>query len=176
MKMLNIPQNKQIFEYDCGATVLQSILTYYGINIRTSEIFKIAGTTQVGTPIEGMIKTLENFGLETTSKQMTIEEVKSYLSKKIPVILLLQAWTKQNKSGWKNKWSDGHYVIAIGFSNDKIIFEDPATFNHTCLNYSELKERWHDIDNRNGKKYHNLGIAIFGKKPVYERKKIIHMD
>ncbi len=56
----------------------------------------------------------------------------------------------------------------------KIIFEDPSSVVRTHLSYKELKKRWHD---RAGNKiYKNWGMAVFGKKPTYNRLKSISMN
>ncbi len=106
---------------------------------------------------------------------MSLDDVKSYVKKEIPVILLLQAWFENKKTNWVNDWSDGHYVVAIGYLKDKIIFEDPSSFKRTYLKYNELEERWHDVDS-DGHKYFHYGIAIYGKPKKYDRDKIVHMD
>jgi len=40
MKILDFPELRQTFNYDCGAKALQSVLAYYGIDIREEEIIK----------------------------------------------------------------------------------------------------------------------------------------
>lgn len=175
MKILTLPQLHQTYEYDCGAKILQAVLAYYGIEIREEHLLKQAKTTKDGTLVKNMVNTLKKYGLKTDSREMNINDVKNYLNNKIPVILLLQAWSEIKKTDWKKNWNDGHYVVAIGYTKDKIIFEDPYSFHRTYLKNNELEERWHDID-PNGKKYLNHGIAIFGTNPKFKADKIIHMD
>ncbi len=174
MKLLKLPQLKQIYEYDCGATVLQSVLGYFGIEVKPHKIRKHAGTNKDGTLIVGITVTLAKHGLKYTSKQMTVREVTHFLDTGIPVILLLQAWTTKKNVNWETDWSDGHYVAAIGYDKKKMIFADPWSFTHTYLTFDELKKRWHDKDPR-GKKHINWGIAVYGKDPSIN-KKLIHMD
>jgi len=175
MQIISLPQLRQTYSYDCGAKALQTVLVYYGIEIREDRIIRIAGTSKEGTPIKGIINAAKEYGLETDSRQMTIEEIKKYLKKNIPVIIVLQAWTKKKKVNWEKDWIDGHYVVAIGYTRDKILFEDPSSFERTYLKYDELNKRWHDAD-INGKKYFHHGIALFGKKPKFKKNKIVHMD
>ena len=175
MKTITLPQLRQTYGYDCGATALQSILVYYGIEVREDHIIKSAGTSKDGTSIQGIIKVTNKYGLKTDSRQMTIKDIKEYLLKSIPVILVLQAWTEKKKVNWEKDWIDGHYVVAIGFTKDKILFEDPSSFERTYLKYDELQKRWHDVD-VDGKKYFHHGIAIFGKKPQFNRDEVVHMD
>lgn len=175
MKIINLPQIRQTYGYDCGAKTIQAILVYYGIEIRGDHIMKFAQTTKEGTQIQSMIRVIKKYGLKTDSREMTITDVKNYLNKKIPVILVLQAWTKRKNIDWEKDWRDGHYVVAIGYTKDRIIFEDPSSFPRTYLSYNELEKRWHDVG-QNGKKYIHHGIAIFGKNPEFIPGKIVHMD
>ncbi len=175
MKIIVLPQLRQTYCYDCGANALQSVLVYYGIEVREDCLIKLTGTSKEGTSIKGIIKVAEKYGLKTESKQMTIDDIKWYIKKDVPVIIALQAWTEKEKVDWENDWVDGHWVVAIGYTKDKIIFEDPSSFVRVYLKYEELEKRWHDVDT-NGKKYFHHGIAIFGKKPKFDRDKIVHME
>lgn len=175
MKTIILPQLRQTYNYDCGAKALQSVLTYYGIKLREDYIIKSTGTSKSGTTIKKLIKVAADNGLKTNSRQMTINDIKEYIKKDVPVILVLQAWTKKKKVDWENDWTDGHYVVAIGYTKDKIFFEDTSSFERTYLKYDELNKRWHDVD-AGEKKYFHHGIAIFGKKPCFKREKIVHMD
>jgi len=174
MKLLELPRLRQTYDYDCGATVLESILVYYGIDVREDILMKNAGTTKDGTPIPGILKTVKKYGLKYVSKQMDLEEIKGYLDKKIPIILLIQAWTKKKMIDWKKDWMDGHYAVAVGYDRNKIYFEDPSSFKLAYLTYKELEMRWHDVDIK-GKKYFNHGIAIYGKHNRFQTKSMVHM-
>jgi predicted double-glycine peptidase len=93
----------------------------------------------------------------------------------LPVILILQAWAEKTNVDWENDWIDGHYVVAIGFDEKNIYFEDPSSVLRTYLSFEELKKRWHDADT-NGKKYINYGIVAQAKKKGYNLGDIEHMD
>jgi len=175
MKTITLPKFRQTFEYDCGAKALQSVLVYYGIEIKEHQLIKDLKTTKEGTQIKNIIRVSKKYDLKTESKKMTIKDLKKYIKKKIPVIIVLQAWTKKKNVDWENNWHDGHYVVAIGYTRNKIIFEDPSAFERTYLKHDELEKRWHDID-ENSKKYFHHGIAVSGKIPKFKSKKIIHMD
>jgi ABC-type bacteriocin/lantibiotic exporter with double-glycine peptidase domain len=164
MKIKYFPNLRQTYGYDCGAQVLQAVLAYYGIDINEGEIMKLAGTTKQGTSVAKIKEVAKKHGLKIDFKEMNIEDVKKYIDKKIPVILLLQAWTSKSNADWKNDWQDGHYAIAIGYDKKGIYFEDPSSIFRTFLSYNELKDRWHDKDNKI--KYVNYGMAIYGKKPA----------
>ena len=174
--LLEFPELRQMFNYDCGANATQSVLVYYGKEIREDIVLRQEKTTpQDGTAVQSIVKELHHFGLKTVHREMTLDDIKKFLRSKVPVILLLQAWTEKEKVDWKNDWKDGHYVVAIGYDHEKIYFEDPSSFERTYLRDEELRKRWHDID-VGGKKYYNYGIAVYGKKPKFSGHKIIHMD
>lgn len=174
MRLLDFPELRQAYEYDCGAKVLQAVLTYYGIEIREELLIKYAKTnSKEGTSRQGIINTLKKFHLKYDSKNMTITELRDYIDKKIPVIILLQAWNGKNVD-YTESYSDGHWVIAVGYNRDKIFFEDPYSFKRTFLKNKELETRWHAQEEE--EKILNYGIAVFGKKKTYNSKKIVHMD
>ena len=174
MKILEFPELRQLYEYDCGANALQSVLTYYGIEIREEIIMKCAKTNpKEGTLISEMVHTLGKFNLKYDSRSMMLDEVKNYINKDIPVIILLQAWDKKSVD-YSTIYRDGHWVVAIGYNEKEIVFEDPYSFERTFLENIELEMRWHAKEK--GKRVVKHGIAVFGKKPVYDPKKIIHMS
>lgn len=175
MKTLKFPELRQVYHWDCGANAIQSVLVYYGFDIREDVIMELANTNKRGTPIKGINIVAKKYNLSIKSGKMTIDDVKKYIDKKTPVILLVQAWTKTKNVNWENDWVNGHYVVAIGYDSKKIYFEDPSACSRTYLSYDELQKRWHDIDD-NGKKYINWGVAIFGKKAKYDLSKPKHMD
>lgn len=175
MKMLKLPETQQTYNYDCGAKSLQAVLAYYGIYLREEILMKDAGTTKTGTPILGIVKAAKKYKLKVKSKRMTIDEIKKFLDKNIPVILDLQAWSGKQKINWKDDWKDGHYVIAIGYDRKKIYFDDPFCFQTTFLTFKEIEARWHDIDSKKVKHFSH-GIAIYGKKPEFNPRKIEHME
>jgi len=116
MNIINFPYLRQTYNYDCGDIVLQSVLAYYGIDIREGRIIKWAKTNEYsGTSIISIEKIVKKYNLKIVSKAMTINEVKKFIDKKIPVIILLQVWSLKKNVNWEKHWSDGHFVIAIAY-------------------------------------------------------------
>ncbi len=146
---------------------------YYGIEVRQELIFKSAKTNaRVGTLISGMLSTLDMYGLQYDSSEMTLDEIKGYLDKKIPVLILLQAWSLKTDDYAKH-YGDSHWVAAIGYDKQNIYFEDPYAFNRVFLTQKAFLERWHARESK--KKIKNHGIAVYGKKPVYHTDTIVPM-
>ncbi|MDD3175747.1 MAG: cysteine peptidase family C39 domain-containing protein [Candidatus Nanoarchaeia archaeon] len=174
MKQLDVPKLIQTYKWDCGAKALQATLAYYGIYIRESKLIKYAKTNaKKGTSKLNMLLTLKRFKLKTEAKAMTLKDLKKYIDKEIPVIILLQAWKKRGPE-YVDNFKEGHWVIAIGYDKTKIIFEDPYHFQRTFLTNKELDERWHAQENKT--KIFNYGIAVFGEKREPSINKILHMD
>ncbi len=175
LKMLDFPRGRQSSDHDCGAKALQLVLAYYGFDVREDKIIAATGTNpDDGTPIGGIERIIKETGLEFTSKSMSIRDVKAYIRRNIPVMLLLQAYAKKGVD-WKNDWNDGHYTVAIGYNGDRIVFADPSSFRRKFLTFAELAERWHDRDS-NGTEYLNYGIAVFGRRPAFKSHEIVHLN
>ena len=176
MRILNFPDLRQVSSFDCGASAVQSVLAYYGFNLREEKIIKICQTNENGTRPEAIEKILKQMGLKYKAHQMDVAELKKYIKKRVPIIICLQAWKNSlKKLDWTKDWSDGHWVVCKGYGKTRIYFEDPSTFNTVYLTYNELENRWHDIDYQ-GQKYNHFGIAVYGKKAEFSDSHIIHMD
>lgn len=175
-KIIEFPDLRQMTTYSCGASALQSVLFYYGIDTKELELSKKLKTTpDWGTEHTEIEKIAIEYGLKVEMKEkMTIEDLKKFIDNKIPVILAIQAW-QDRKINYENDYDDGHYVVAIGYDDKKIIFEDPSTIGRGFLTYEELEKRWHDITKKN-KKLEHFGMAIWGKPLKYHSKLIEHID
>jgi predicted double-glycine peptidase len=182
IRILDFPELRQIYNYDCGVTALQEVLCYYGFDVRESIILdevkeSCKDIIENGIKLSVIKSYAEKKGLKAEIKMgMDYSDLISCIDKKIPVIVLLQAWRdKKSPKKWKDNYKDGHYVVAIGYSKNSIIFEDPSSFNRTFLNFKELSERWHDIADDNKTHVSGVGIII-GGKPDFKSNKIDHMD
>jgi ABC-type bacteriocin/lantibiotic exporter with double-glycine peptidase domain len=176
MKLLKVPQFEQTFEYDCGAKAVQSVLAYYGFDIKEDKIMKGVGTNKHGTPANGIIKYLRKRGLKCKAKEgMTISDIKKSIDAGNPVILLIQAWPTEKVINWKNCWTTGHWVIAIGYNHESIIFDDPYILNRSYLHFRELEKRWHDKVQDLGR-VRGYGIVVHGRNHYRGLGKIVHMN
>jgi len=175
-KIIETPDLRQAYTYTCGASALQTILFYYGEDIREGYLAKELNTTSDwGTEHTSIEKIALKYGLKLDMRKMTADDLKNFIDKKIPVILAIQAWSDNKKIDYKNDYDDGHYVVAIGYNKKGFIFEDPSSVGRGFLTYEELETRWHDID-KAGKPLEHLGIAIYGKPVKYNLNLIEHID
>ena len=166
-ELLKVPVLRQTFDYDCGTNATQTLLGYYGFDIREEKLLKWLKTDRdKGTDTEDIVKFAESLGFEVIYKNnMTIKELKNWIKMGHPVIVNIQAWAEDPKTDYSKTIEEGHFVVAIGYGNGKIFFQDPAMMKHGFLDENEFLERWRDYDAGSGKKLIQHGIVFTGKEP-----------
>jgi predicted double-glycine peptidase len=167
--MIDFPELRQVYTYDCGASALCSILTYLGYDIREEDVMKAAGTTEDGTTPAGIARVLDQYAVEY-SPVHTLPAIRQAIEAGRPVLLAVQAWADEDVD-YATDNADGHYVVAIGTSPGGVIFEDPSSYTRTWLTWSELKTRWHDIVDGSEVRY-GLAIETAGS---YSANRMVHM-
>ena len=175
MKVLSYPETRQVYDYDCGSNSLQSMLVYAGIEEREDRIVKLAGTTQDGTNTEGVLLVFGYYGQPVKAGLgMTPNDLRKAIDAGHPTMISLQAY-RSNDKPYSELWDDGHWVVAIGYDKDRILFEDPASFHRTWLGDKELIERWHDVDGKSNEKIVGWGCTLL-VNGVYQHDRMDHMD
>ena len=171
VKLIDFPEVRQSTDYTCGASALQAILYYYGMSYREDQLEQLLDVTKNnGTSPHNIITLCRRLGFTVIDKyHMTLDEVESYLDKKIPILVAYQAWG--NNQSYHDIWTSGHYSVIIGMYDDKIIFEDPSLIGRGYIKKKEFLDRWHDVDDA-GKVYHHYGIVIYGKPIRYDSNRI----
>lgn len=171
------PFKRQPYSYSCGASCLESVLTFFGYNVSENEIIKIAGTTKKdGTLVKGIIKAARKYKLKyRMHENMVIQDIKDCVDSNTPCMLAIQAYRDNKEINYEDDWKDGHWVVPIGYDSKYIYFEDPACQYRTFLAYDELNKRWHDIDTQDKKLFH-FGIAFYGKPERFDAHESIHME
>ena len=172
IKLLEFPELRQTYNYDCGAAALSSVLAYYGIDVREDYLMHIAKTVEDGTTTNGMVAALQYYGLETVAGVMSIDDLKQAIDSGWPIIIALQAY-RDKPILYPDDWDDGHYVVVIGYNGRRIFCEDPSSFKRTWLSFAELMDRWHDVDGET--KIIQWGCVVRGIAD-YHYNDCIHMD
>jgi len=175
--VLNLHTGRQTYDYDCGAKALQLVMAYYGVDVREDELIKRLGSGKDGTRVEKMIAVAEAEGFRVYAREhWPLCQVKQYLEKGHPVIVLLQAWAEKRLTikEWLKNYDDGHYAILIGHDRGVLLFEDPASFRRTWLRESEFLARWHDLDPLHNHKYRRFGMVLSGRQAGVRTP--LHMD
>ena len=174
IKLLNYPDVRQSTKDRCGMACVQTVLQYYGEDYREDELYNYLrdkstsmSDLRENASLENIIKLFNEKEYKVDDRSMNINDIISYINRDIPVIVLIQAWGEE--TDYSEEWGDGHYVVAIGYTRNKILFEDPSCFQICYLTHEDFMSRWHDQDG--DKKYINYGIAVHGKKPKYDKNK-----
>ena len=176
--IMDFPSLRQTYVYDCGANAVQSILTYYGDDMKESEIMEAMGTTpEDGTDYRRILKFFQEKGFKVKArKNLTLELLRKLIELGIPVMLPVQAYRDKPDITYKDDKDDGHWVVAIGYTENAVIFCDPSSVLDTFMTIKELEERWHDEAPQTGEFLEHFGVLIYGKNPFYHEGDIIHMD
>jgi predicted double-glycine peptidase len=177
--LIDLPAGRQSFDFDCGTKAFQLVMAYYGLDIPEGKLIEELKSSSKGTSVKSMISAAKKRGFQVIARTgFTLPEVRDFVTKGTPVIVLVQAWAERlmTLDDWKNDNDDGHYVIVIGFSGSNIVFEDPASFRRTWMTEEEFLSRWHDVDPETNEKLEHFALVLLGKKPAPAHKQIEHMN
>lgn len=166
-----VPLSRQTTDYTCGPSSLLSVARYYGIHTSEMELAAEAGTTKKdGTTPMGLVEAAGKHGLKAeVITEMTIDQLKTYLDRKIPVIVDIQAYADK-PGNYAKDWKDGHYVVAVGYDSQHLFFMDPSIDKANGeLTPAELEARWHDYEviHHHRINFVHAGIPIEGTGPVH---------
>jgi ABC-type bacteriocin/lantibiotic exporter with double-glycine peptidase domain len=175
---VRLPTVRQATDYTCGVAALQSVLRYYGLEIREDRLAAILksdpdkGTSYLA--IESFAR--ENGFATSIRRDMTLEELKDILRGGSPVLCAIQAWPEMAVD-WKTDWNDGHWVVAIGFEESRMFFMDPSSMgNYTYIPDGEFLDRWHDTDSDCVTELNHFGIVISKPVPNYDPDEILRLE
>ena len=75
-----LKQTRQMTEYSCGASALQSVLSYWGREIEEEALMRLLGTNpEVGTFPEDMVRGARALGFDAEMKEnATLDELKRF--------------------------------------------------------------------------------------------------
>lgn len=163
-KVLEFPLFRQTFGWDCGTTALNMVLAFYGHDENAEVIIRATGAKpEAGTPIEGIKKAAKKYGLKFREDyNLSIDDLKKSIDDGKPVLIMIQAWTREDNPDWENEWDQGHYTVCIGYDKNRLFFSDPANIKKTWLSNGDLNSRWHGWDD-NGKKVGHWGLVFLNK-------------
>jgi predicted double-glycine peptidase len=146
--------------------------------VRQDTLIEKLGTNEAdGTRYWEIVRVAQEYGLgPAVVRNMTRARMIAEINHGIPVLIAVQAWIKsgdpRDVAAWSARTKDGHYLVAIGYDDDRIYFEDPAMFGVGYVAFDELEARWHD-DDQNGERLDHFAIVFEGGehaplgKPVY---------
>lgn len=160
--IIPVPIVYQSHNYDCGAAALRAVCQYYGVGPEDEDDFIQACETDPdeGTHPSDIIRAARRFGLRAFAKEgLSVDDLKKLIDLGRPVICAIQAYDSDNDL---TDHDSGHYVVAIGYDDQYILFQDPSIKNNRRgrLSYEDFEKRWHDVD-KNGKVLRRFGIIIW---------------
>ncbi len=170
--LLPVPLVSQARPWSCGAAALMSALLYFGVyDDPESTLDAALGVTpEAGTRVDSIVAVTRRYGLQVDARVgLTLEDLESSVSRGDVVIVALQAWASRTVTDWRTNWEDGHYVVVVGLSRDRVYLMDPSVrTGYGYLTRDQFLQRWHDYDLDRGKKitFERLGIVIRGKTPL----------
>lgn len=139
--ILPIPQEKQLYDWDCGIKCLHNIMKYYGMNIKYSVLLSMS-THEEKWGVDP--KTIEiiagEFDLKTRTVSEGIDILRTAIIQQYPAIVLYQTDLSQDS---------GHYATVCGFENRNIILNDPNRDKLVSYPIPEFQQRWYGAGTSN---------------------------
>ena len=136
-EFIDIPNLRQSTGYSCGASALQMLLSYYGVNTREKDLMKELDTNhEKGTDTDDIVK-VSNEKFKLNAKRHDDASIKSLLNhikNKIPTILLIKSEDKGD-----------HFVLPTGTYDDGILIRDPAEIQNSYIPFQTLENNWKGI-------------------------------
>jgi predicted double-glycine peptidase len=169
-----IPDVMQSNSYSCGAASVQAVGQRYGVWRYQDEWAKELGTSsEEGTHPQAMVEGLRQLELDAELVEgMTLEELKAHIDAGHAVIVDFQAWGEPADGDYSREWEDGHYCVALGYTESYLLLEDPSLLGTRGWVYLEdLSRRWHDYENEEeGRRdYRNMALVVIGKRVLQPR-------
>lgn len=165
-----LKRTRQITEYSCGASALQSVLAYWGKDVDERELMKLMGTTEEeGTYPEKIANAARALGFEAEVKEnLTLDEVRRFTAAGDPMIALAQVWrTAKSGKSVADEWDAGHYISVLGVDDEKVYFQDPyVRMCKAAVPRDMFEDHWHQIMGgaaTSNRKLMHLGIFIRGR-------------
>lgn len=153
----------QTTRFSCGNAALRSIFQYYGVGPEEEQKFidMMDSSYRKGTMPSRIVQMARKYGLCVKQRHhLTLAKLKKILDQERPVICPVQAYGSQR--GYA-KSKHGHYIVAIGYDDENIYFEDPLLKGKRgYMPNKEFDERWHDKD-AEGNVFDHYGIVIWKK-------------
>ena len=157
---ISLPEVQQKTHFSCAAAVVHSICAYWGLHLDSHyDYFPYLETDEsYGTLPSKINKYLQNVGLKSRIVyNMQMKQLCQEINNERPVILAIQAWGNPKHYV---KTGSGHYVVAIGYDEKNIYFEDPwLNCSRGFIPKNELLKRWHDLDYL-GVMHDRMGIVV----------------
>jgi ABC-type bacteriocin/lantibiotic exporter with double-glycine peptidase domain len=166
--LLPVPLISQGQPWTCGGAALMAALVYFGLfdDSESRLDAELEATPEQGTRVSSIVATARRFGLAAEARTgLSLDDLEREVRGGAVVIVALQAWAGGAVTSWPTHWEDGHYVVVVGLSDDRVYAMDPSVrTGYAYLPRQQFVERWHDYDVEDGRRiiYDRLGIVLRG--------------
>jgi len=154
--LIDIPDIRQNWDYDCGAAALRACATYFGMPGIEEIYMNDLGTSPTdGTSTVAILRVARQLGLcADVREKMEIDSLQRTLSNGCLVVCPIQADDPNSEEG-------GHYVVACGYNaaDGTLTLQDPLRGRVTIAE-ADFVRRWHDRG-ADGREYVRYGIGIW---------------
>jgi len=171
--LVQVPVVRQRQGFSCGAAAALALLRYWCpeayAHTEEDALYSVLQTTDArGTEPEPMVALLQSSGLYAVYRygDVTIADLERAVDAREPPIVDLQAW-REHEAPWREMWDAGHYVMMVGYDDEKLFFADPSTMTphgYAFLPRGELDERWHDLAGEHDDPIQRMAIFARGTR------------
>lgn len=145
-----LKRTRQITEYSCGPSALQSVLSYWGKDVDETELMKVLHTTaEEGTYPDDIARGARSLGFEAEVKvNLTLDEVERFTADGTPMIALAQVWmsARNAAASVQDEWDNGHYIVVLAVDKDYVYFQDPyVRMSKAFAPRKAFEEHWHQV-------------------------------
>jgi HK97 family phage portal protein len=159
-RLLDVPDRRQLADYDCGPAAVQSVCDYWSVGLadRSAYLDALETTRTAGTRPAAILGLLSRLGLVTTAAaEREPADLARWFSQGQPVLCPIQA-------GEPGAGSSGHWVTVVGTGLGQVFVLDPAA-GLRMFTEEDWLSRWHDTD-ADGTRYDRYAIAVGEELPV----------
>jgi predicted double-glycine peptidase len=176
--LIRVPSVKQGTNFSCGSVATLALLRYWRADayahVQESDLYLPLQTTcERGTepqPMAAFLNTLPGMAAEYRHSNVTLGDLERAVDARQPPIVDLQAW-RDGEAPWRETWDAGHYVIMVGYDDERAFFMDPCTMTpgrYAFLTRAELDERWHDLAGDDDARTERMTIFVRGSMGALE--------
>ncbi len=157
--ILDVPIIGQKTAYECGNTVLTSVLQYHRKHFSVADLREMAGTKETGTDHANMIEAATKTGATVFARsgggEKALREIIGFIDRGLPVIV--GWWSMEEKDvHYDETWSPtereardaGHYSVLRGYKPETLLFMDPHDGGSGDCEWVdfEFMRVWYDTD------------------------------
>jgi hypothetical protein len=171
--LVRVPFVQQKQDFSCGAAATLLLMRYWCVdayeNATEADLYEPLRTTRAnGTEPEPMVDLFHRSGLQAEYRTATVrvDDLERAVIAGEPPIVDLQAWSDRTDP-WAQTWDAGHYVVMVGFDEDRLYFADPSRATpggYAFLLRGELDDRWHDLSGELDVPLERMTIFVRGTK------------